>query len=111
QLSYAELNARANRLAHHLVDQGVGPERVVALALPRTHEMVVALLAVLKAGGAYLPVDPALPPDRIEFLLSDAAPALVVTATSAANVHDALARLAAPTAGSSAAARLLVLDD
>ncbi|MCA1681930.1 MAG: amino acid adenylation domain-containing protein, partial [Actinobacteria bacterium] len=78
-LSFAELNARANRLARYLVGLGVGPERVVALALPRSVEMVVALLAVFKAGGVYLPVDPELPADRIGFVLGDAAPVLVVT--------------------------------
>jgi amino acid adenylation domain-containing protein/non-ribosomal peptide synthase protein (TIGR01720 family) len=79
-LSFAELNARANRLARHLVAEGAGPERVVALALPRSAEMIVAMLAVLKAGAVYLPVDPALPADRIDFLRSDARPALVLRA-------------------------------
>ncbi|WP_037642782.1 non-ribosomal peptide synthetase, partial [Streptomyces bicolor] len=78
-LSYAELNERANRLAHHLIAHGVGPEQFVALALPRTAQTMVALLAVLKAGAAYLPVDPAYPADRIAYLLQDAEPALVLT--------------------------------
>ncbi|WP_433730545.1 non-ribosomal peptide synthase/polyketide synthase [Actinoplanes sp. CA-051413] len=81
-LTYRELDARANRLARLLVRRGAGPERVVALALPRTAEMIVALLAVLKAGGVYLPVDPDLPPDRIAFVLEDAAPVLTLTAGS-----------------------------
>ncbi|WP_176735225.1 non-ribosomal peptide synthetase [Streptomyces sp. EN27] len=77
-LTYRELNARANRLARHLVAQGLGPERFAALVLPRSAEMVVAILAVLKAGGAYVPVDPAYPADRIAHVLQDSAPALVL---------------------------------
>jgi amino acid adenylation domain-containing protein/non-ribosomal peptide synthase protein (TIGR01720 family) len=83
-LSFAELNARANRLARHLVARGAGPERTVALALPRTADFVVAMLAVLKSGGVYLPVDPALPADRAGFLIEDARPALVLRALPAA---------------------------
>ncbi|MFE0464901.1 amino acid adenylation domain-containing protein, partial [Kitasatospora sp. NPDC058965] len=78
-LSYAELDARANRLAHLLVARGIRPEEFVALALPRDAELMVAVLGVLKAGAAYLPVDPAYPADRIAFMLADAAPALVLT--------------------------------
>ncbi len=77
-LTFAELNAWANRLARVFVASGVGPERVVALSLPRSVEFVVALLAIWKAGGVYLPVDPSLPADRVEFLLEDADPVLVV---------------------------------
>ncbi|WP_410640979.1 non-ribosomal peptide synthase/polyketide synthase [Amycolatopsis sp. lyj-346] len=77
-LSFAELNALANRLARHLVSRGAGPERVVALALPRTAEAVIAFLAVLKAGAVYLPIDPALPADRKELLLRDAGAGLVL---------------------------------
>ncbi|MCA1671601.1 MAG: AMP-binding protein, partial [Actinobacteria bacterium] len=84
ELSYAELNGRANRLAWLLMERGVGPERFVALALPRSVEMVVALLAVLKAGGAYVPVDPELPAERIGFMLADARPVLVVTTSAVA---------------------------
>ncbi|CAM3627150.1 non-ribosomal peptide synthase/polyketide synthase [Kibdelosporangium persicum] len=78
-MTFAELNSRANRLAHHLITRGAGPERVVALRLPRSAEMIVAMLAVFKAGAIYLPVDPGLPADRIDFLLTDAAPALVLS--------------------------------
>ncbi|MCZ4123116.1 amino acid adenylation domain-containing protein [Streptomyces sp. H39-S7] len=83
-LSYAELNARANRLAHHLIARGAGPEQLVALALPRSADLLVAVLAVLKAGAGYLPVDPGYPADRIAYLLQDAAPAVVLTTGVAA---------------------------
>ncbi|MEU5052620.1 amino acid adenylation domain-containing protein [Streptomyces sp. NPDC021096] len=79
ELSYAELNSRANRLAHHLVDRGTGPEQIVAIALPRSAELVVAVLAVLKAGAAYLPIDPDYPTDRIAYTLADARPVRVLT--------------------------------
>ncbi len=78
-LSYAELNARANRLARVLIGRGVGAERLVALMVPRSVDMVVALWAVWKAGAGYLPIDPAYPAERIAFMLSDARPVLVVT--------------------------------
>ncbi|MEU0076116.1 amino acid adenylation domain-containing protein, partial [Streptomyces sp. NPDC006332] len=71
QLTYAELNARANRLAHRLVADGAGPGRVVAVSLPRSMELIVALLGVLKSGAAYLPVDPTYPAERIAFMLED----------------------------------------
>jgi len=78
-LTYAELNSRANRLAHVLIARGVGPEQTVALALPRGVDLVIAILAVVKSGAAYLPVDPDYPPARIEFMLRDAHPALLIT--------------------------------
>lgn len=84
-LSYAELNERANRLARMMISEGVGPEQFVALALPRSLEMAVGLLAVLKAGAAYLPLDPDYPADRIAFMLKDAQPAFIMTNTKAAN--------------------------
>ncbi|MFD7456446.1 MULTISPECIES: non-ribosomal peptide synthetase [unclassified Streptomyces] len=77
-LSYAELNRRANRLARLLIQRGIGPEDRVALMLPRSPDQVVAVLAVLKAGAAYLPVDPEYPAERIAYLLSDGAPALIL---------------------------------
>ncbi|MEU9871316.1 amino acid adenylation domain-containing protein [Actinomadura sp. NPDC048021] len=73
--TYGEVNARANRLARRLVEQGVGPEQFVALALPRSAELVVAILGVLKAGAAYVPIDPDYPQDRIASMLEDARPA------------------------------------
>ncbi len=79
QLTYAELNARANRLAHHLRELGVGPDVLVAVCVERSISMVVALMAVLKAGGAYVPLDPAYPAERIAFMLEDARPAVLLT--------------------------------
>jgi nonribosomal peptide synthetase DhbF len=78
-LTYGELNVRANRLAHLLIGQGIGPETLVALALPRSMEMVVGLLAILKSGAAYLPLDPEYPAERLAFMLKDATPACVLT--------------------------------
>jgi amino acid adenylation domain-containing protein len=78
-LSYTELNARANRLARFLVPLGSGPERLVAVALPRSLELLVAVLAILKTGAAYVPVDPAYPSDRIAYMLTDAHPVAVLT--------------------------------
>jgi non-ribosomal peptide synthetase component F len=77
-LTYAELNARANQLAHQLIGQGVGAEALVGIALERSLEMVVALLGVLKSGAAYLPLDPAYPPARLDYIINDAAPAVVL---------------------------------
>ena len=78
-MTYAELNAAANRLARTLVERGAAPGSLVALRLPRGADLVVAILAVLKSGAGYLPVDPAYPADRIAFMLADATPALVLT--------------------------------
>ncbi|HYG08782.1 MAG TPA: amino acid adenylation domain-containing protein, partial [Pyrinomonadaceae bacterium] len=79
QLTYAELNARANQLARHLHSLHVGVESCVAILMHRSLEMVVSLLAVLKAGAAYLPIDPELPDQRIAFMLSDAGAHLILT--------------------------------
>jgi amino acid adenylation domain-containing protein len=79
QLSYRELNERANQLAHHLRGLGVGPEVRVGLCLERSLEMIVSLLAVLKAGGAYVPLDPTYPQERLAFMLADAAVAVLLT--------------------------------
>ncbi|MEU1369949.1 amino acid adenylation domain-containing protein [Streptomyces sp. NPDC005803] len=78
-LTYAELNTRANRLARHLRTLGARPGAVVAVAVPRSVELIVSLLAVLKAGAAYLPLDPDYPAERITYMLRDAAPVCVVT--------------------------------
>ena len=79
QLSYQELNAEANRLAHHLRVLGIRPESRVAICLERSFDMVVGLLAVLKAGGAYVPLAPSYPRDRLAFMLSDSAPQALLT--------------------------------
>ena len=79
RLTYAELDQRANRLAHHLRSLGVGPERLAGIFLERSVDMVVAVLAVLKAGGAYVPLDPSYPPDRTALMLSDSQPSVLVT--------------------------------
>jgi amino acid adenylation domain-containing protein len=79
RLSYAELDRSANQLAHHLRTLGVGPEVCVALCLDRSPLLVVALLAVLKAGGGYLPLDPAYPAERLQFMLHDSHAAVILT--------------------------------
>ncbi len=78
-LTYGELNRRANQLAHYLNDLGVGPETLVAVCLDRSLEMIVGILAVLKAGGAYLPLDASYPKDRLAFMLEDAQVAVLLT--------------------------------
>ncbi|GER91675.1 hypothetical protein KDW_58370 [Dictyobacter vulcani] len=84
ELTYEQLNIRANLLAHFLQAQHVGPEQVVGVCLPRSTEMFVALLAVLKAGGAYLPIDPVYPAERINYMLQDAGAQIVLTESSLA---------------------------
>ncbi|WP_158715609.1 AMP-binding protein, partial [Streptomyces sp. NRRL S-481] len=83
-LTYARLNAEANRLAHRLIAHGTGPEDVVAVVMERSAELIVTLLGVLKAGAAFLTVEPHLPAERVAFLFADARPACVVTRPSAA---------------------------
>ena len=79
QLSYAELDRRSNQLGHHLRGLGAGPEVVVGLCVERSLEMVIGLLGILKARAAYLPLDPAYPPERLGYMLADAAAPVVVT--------------------------------
>ena len=78
-LTYDELNSRANQLAHYLCRLGVGPEEVVGVCLERGLDMVVAVLGILKAGGAYLPLDPTYPRDRLEFMINDSGPSVLLT--------------------------------
>jgi len=82
QLSYAQLNQRANQLAHHLRSLGVRPDDRVAVSMARCTDMVVALLGVLKSGAAYLPLDPAFPGERLRYMLADSQPAVIVTHAS-----------------------------
>jgi amino acid adenylation domain-containing protein len=97
-LSYRELNSRANRIAHLLISLGIGPENFIGLAVPRSAEMLVALVAVLKAGAAYLPLDSTLPAERLQVMLNDARPTCVITTSElASKLPDAC--------------RILVLDD
>ncbi|WP_405164219.1 amino acid adenylation domain-containing protein [Nocardia sp. NBC_01499] len=95
ELSYKELDVRADRLAQVLISRGVAPDTIVAVALPRSVPLIVALLAVLKAGGGYLPIDPAYPSDRLAFILTDAAPVVIVTDhdTAQALPHNTIPRL------------------
>src|SRR6185369_13502182 len=79
QLTYRELNRRANQLAHYLKKRGVGPEVLVAICVTRSWEMIVGLLGILKAGGAYVPLDPAYPAERLRFMLEDASARLILT--------------------------------
>jgi amino acid adenylation domain-containing protein len=79
RLTFAELNARANNLAHYLQSLGVGPEMPVAICVERSVEMIVGLLGILKAGGAYLPLDPMLPQERLAFMLEDAEAKILLT--------------------------------
>ncbi|AQS41426.1 MAG: Non-ribosomal peptide synthase/amino acid adenylation enzyme [Candidatus Tokpelaia hoelldobleri] len=79
RLTYGELDRRANRLANLIMADGVGAEQIVAIALPRSVDLIVALLAVLKAGATYLPLDPDYPAERLNYMLEHAQPALVIT--------------------------------
>jgi amino acid adenylation domain-containing protein len=81
-MTYAELNRRANQLAHYLRSLGVGPEVVVGLCLERSLDLIVGLLGILKAGGAYLPLDPDYPKERLAFMIEDASPLLLITHTA-----------------------------
>ncbi len=78
QLTYGQLNAQANQLAHYLRAQGVGPEVLVGICVERSLEMIIGILGILKAGGAYMPIDPSYPQERIVFMVEDAQPAMVL---------------------------------
>jgi amino acid adenylation domain-containing protein len=91
-VTFAELDARANRLAHYLVARGVRPESRVGICLPRGIDLVVGILGVLKAGGAYIPLDPGYPAERLSYMLADSGAGIVLTAS---NVADRVADSAA----------------
>ena len=91
-MSYAELNRRANRLAHRLIKQGVGPDVLVGIAAERTPQMIIGLLAILKAGGAYVPLDPAYPADRLAYMIKDSGVTQILTQ---AHLRESLALPAA----------------
>ena len=94
RLTYRELNRRANRVAHHLRQLGVGPEDLVGVFLDRSEYLVIAILGILKAGGAYLPLDPAYPADRLSFMLEDAQVRTLVTQSSLREAVPAFKRAA-----------------
>ena len=108
-LTYAALDAHANRLAHHLQILGVGPETVVGLCVERSPEMLIGLLGILKAGGAYLPLDAGYPRERLEFMLADAGVSVLVTQSALLDRLPVLRRCALfalmPTGRDRAAAR------
>lgn len=94
-LSYGQLNTQANRLAHHLRTLGVGPDVPVGIAMERSPTQIVALLAIMKAGGAYVPMEPDYPAPRLQHLLADSAPAVLITGGGvSASLKDALAGMA-----------------
>lgn len=94
QLTYDQLNRRANQLAHYLRQAGVGPEARAAICVERSLDMVIAALGVLKAGGAYLPLDPTYPAERLAFMLEDAQPTIVISQTAVS--QSALAGITRP---------------
>ncbi|WP_239154560.1 AMP-binding protein [Amycolatopsis sp. FDAARGOS 1241] len=92
-LEYGDLNTTVNRLARRLIAEGVGPDSIVAVAVPKSNDLIVTMLAVLKAGGAYLPLDPAYPAERLSFMLSETRPALLVRTSTVDIFQMSLARV------------------
>jgi amino acid adenylation domain-containing protein len=109
-LSYRQLNARANQLAHFLRSQGVAPDSLVGLCVERSLDMVVGALGILKAGGAYLPLDPSYPPERLAFMLEDAGVSLVLTQQPLLAQVPLLAPPASPAPDGQPARQVLCLD-
>ncbi|MEY3672800.1 MAG: hypothetical protein RI904_2457, partial [Pseudomonadota bacterium] len=108
-ISYLELEHASNRLAHYLIEQGVGSEQVVAILLDRCPEMIIGMLAVLKAGAAYLPLDPEYPADRLTFMLADSGARLLVS--TAARLEDLKPRLSVTDQASIASLTLIDVAD
>jgi len=90
-LSYRQLNSRANKLAHHLRSGGIGPDAVVGICIERSFDMVTSVLAALKAGAAYLPLDPTYPHERLQFMLEDSRAAILLTQTKLQHVFPNVA--------------------
>ncbi len=105
QLTYRELNRRANQLAHYLVKRRVGPESLVGLCVERSVEMVVGILAILKAGGAYVPLDPAYPADRLAFMIQDSGVEVLLTQQQLAGLVSGSAEVVCLDTGWDAIAR------
>src|ERR1051326_314124 len=81
-MSYEELHEKANRLAHYLIDNGAGPESLIGICMERCPDMIIAMLAVLKAGAAYVPLDPRYPAERLLYIVREAAPFAILTTSS-----------------------------
>ena len=96
-LTYSQLNSRANQLAHFLQEMNVGNEQMIGLFLERSFEMVIAILGVLKAGGAYVPLDPDYPAERVAFMLEDTRLPILLTQAHLAGKAQAILDLAATT--------------
>src|SRR4051812_20425453 len=92
ELTYGELDRRANRLARDLRSRGVGPDVLVGLCVPRSADLVIGALGVWKAGGAYVPMDPAYPPERLAFMLDDAQAAVLISSSRIAGQLPATGR-------------------
>jgi amino acid adenylation domain-containing protein len=92
ELSYRELNARANRLAHYLRAQGVGPDSLVGLCVERSFEMLVGILGILKAGGAYVPLDPTYPEERLAYMIEHSSPSILIIQAALAGRFSAFPR-------------------
>lgn len=110
-LSYAELEARTNQLARRLIAAGAGPDHIVGVSLRRCADLIVALLAVLKSGAAYLPLDPAYPVARLEFLMSDAQPVAIITTSDIKTPDNALLRIELSSADADATCATSAIED